>query len=124
MLKTYGTYPAKDFGPLSLKAYREQLVKEGFTRQVINKKLPRVKQFFKWAVANELISPQIYQALQAVSGLKRGRTSAPESKPVKPVPIELIEATFKHVNRFVAAMIRLRFSSQRGVGRTSGERVA
>jgi integrase len=107
LLKTYGTYPAKEFGPLSLKTYREQLVKEGFTRKVINKKLPRVKQFFKWAVASELIPPQIYQALQAVSGLKRGRTSAPESKPVKPVPVELIEATLKHANRFVAAMIRL-----------------
>jgi len=107
LLKVYGKYPARDFGPLSLKAYRQQLVEEGFTRQVINKKLPRVKQFFKWAVANELIHPQIYQALQAVPGLKRGRTAAPESKPIKPVPMELVEATLKHVNRFVAAMIRL-----------------
>lgn len=107
LLKIYGTYPAKDFGPLGLKTYREQLVKKGFTRQVINKKLPRVKQFFKWAVANEFIPPQVYQALQAVSGLKQGRTSAPDSKPVKPAPMEVVEATLKHVNRFVAAMIRL-----------------
>ncbi|MCF7975527.1 MAG: site-specific integrase [Phycisphaerae bacterium] len=107
ILKTYGKYPAKDFGPLCLKAYRDQLVKEGFTRRVINKKIPRVKQFFKWAVGNELIPPQIHQALLAVTGLKKGRTSAPESKPVKPVPTDLIETTLKHVNRFVAAMIRL-----------------
>lgn len=107
LLKTYGKYPAKDFGPLSLKTYREQLVKDGFSRQVINKKLPRVKQFFRWAVANEFIPPQVYQALQSVPGLKKGRTSAPESKPVKPVPTDLVDATLKHVNRFVAAMIRL-----------------
>jgi len=107
LLKTYGIYPAKDFGPLALKTYLKQLVGRGFTRQVINKKLIRVKQFFKWAVANEMIPPQVFQALQAVSGLHRGRTSAPESQPVKPVPMERVEATLKHANRYVAAMIQL-----------------
>lgn len=107
ILRTYGKYPAKDFGPLCLKTYRDQLVQEGFTRQVINKKLPRVKQMFRWAVANELIPPQIHQALQAVSGLKKGRTSAPESVPVRPVPMDLVEATLKQVSHVVAAMIRL-----------------
>ncbi|MCF7954224.1 MAG: tyrosine-type recombinase/integrase [Phycisphaerae bacterium] len=107
LLQTYGTYPAKDFGPLALKTYREMLVEGGFSRQVINKKLSRVKQFFKWGVANEMISAEIFHALQTVPGLKRGRTAAPESKPVKPVPMELVEATLKHANRYVAAMIRL-----------------
>jgi len=107
LLKIYGTFPAKDFGPLGLKTYREQVIKEGFTRQVINKKLQRVKLFFKWAVANEFIPSQVYQALQSVPGLQQGRSSAPESNPVKAVPTELIESTLKHVNRFVAAMIRL-----------------
>lgn len=107
LLKSYGRYPVVNFGPLALKAYLDILIEESFSRQVINKHLSRVKQFFKWAVANELIPPHIFQALQAVSGLKKGRTPAHESFPVKPVPIEIVEATIKHVNRYVAAMIRL-----------------
>ena len=107
LLTTYGTYPARDFGPLALKAYRKGLVEGGSTRKVINDKLSRVKRFFKWAVENELIGPQVYQALQTVRGLSQGRTSAPESVPIKPVPLEQVEATLQHVNRYVAAMIRL-----------------
>jgi hypothetical protein len=106
LLKMYGTYPAKDFGPLALKTYLKLQIEEGFTRQVINKKLIRVKQFFKWSVANEMIPPHIYQALQAVPGLRRGRTAAPESKPVQPVPMERVEATIKHANRYVEALQR------------------
>lgn len=107
LLQTYGTYPVRGFGPLSLKTYREMQVEGGFSRQVINKKLSRVKQFFKWGVANEMIPAVIFHALQTVPGLKRGRTKALESTPVKPVPMEIVEATIKHCNRFVAAMIRL-----------------
>jgi len=93
VLHNYGTYRVTDFGPLALKSYLKQLVEGGFTRTVINKKLSRVKQFFKWGVENELFGPQVFQALQAVRGLRCGRTSAPESVPIKPVPQELVEAT-------------------------------
>lgn len=41
---------------------------------------------FEWAVAVELVPPSTHHGLQAVTGLRRGRSAARESEPVKPVP--------------------------------------
>ena len=58
-------------------------------------------------VENELLVPSVYQALQAVRGLAKGRTEAVESKPVKPVPLEAVEAIRPHVSRQIWAMIQI-----------------
>ena len=49
----------------------------------------------------------ILHGLQAVAGLKRGRTRAKESKPVKPVDEQHVYATLAHTTPVVAAMIEL-----------------
>lgn len=114
LLVGYGRVNAKNFGPLALKAYRQGLIDVGFTRGVINKHVGRVKRFFRWAVEHELISPDVYQALTAVTGLRRGRVSVPESSPVRPVADDVVDATLEYVNRYVAAMIQLqRFTGMR-----------
>ena len=46
-------------------------------------------------------------ALATVEALKRGRTDAPESPPIEPVPINVVEATLCHLSAPVAAMVRL-----------------
>ncbi len=80
----YGDETAVKFGPRALKALRDVLVKEGGARKTINEKIRKIKQAFKWAVAEELIPPDVYQALHVVPGLKRGRTEAYETEPVPP----------------------------------------
>ena len=117
LLKLYGRRPGRMFGPLALKACRQRMIEDGLTRGVINNHIGRVKRFFKWAAENELVPPEVYHGLQTVSGLRRGRSPAPESEPVKPVPDELIDAALRHVNRHVAAMIQL----QRLTGMRPGE---
>jgi integrase len=72
---------------------------------------------FKWAVEHELVSPSVLHGLQAVSGLKRGRTEAREGEPVKPVPPEHVEAVKLHLPRQVASMVEL----QRLTGARSSE---
>ena len=62
---------------------------------------------FKWAVGVEMVPPSVHQALQAVPGLQKGRTDAREPEAIKPVPIERVEATLPHLNRVVAAMVRI-----------------
>ena len=62
---------------------------------------------FKWGVAEELVNPSVYQALNAVSGLRRGRTEARESEPVRPVPEAYVEAIQEHVSGQVWALVRL-----------------
>jgi integrase len=105
--KNFGRSLVIDFGPLKLKAVREEMVTKDWCRKTVNDQIGRIKRMFKWAVENELIPPDLYHGLQAVGGLRAGRSSARESKPVKPAPERLIEASLKHVYSPVAAMVRI-----------------
>ena len=63
---------------------------------------------------NELVPPGVLHALQAVSGLRYGRTEAKESEPVRPVANAFVEAILPHVAPQVRAMIELqRFTGMR-----------
>src|SRR5262249_959673 len=48
----YGRTPAADFGPLALKACREQMLAKDWCRTHINKQVDRLKRMFKWATEN------------------------------------------------------------------------
>jgi integrase len=74
---------------------------------------------FKWGVAEELVAPEVYQALATVPGLRRGRTEAVERPPVAPVPPETVEATLPHLSTVVRAMVEV----QRLTGMRPGELV-
>ena len=51
----FGNTPAVEFGPLRLKAVREHMIDVmDLSRGVINN---RVKRFFRWSVAEELVPP-------------------------------------------------------------------
>ena len=62
---------------------------------------------FKWAVENELVSVTVLQSLQAVTGLKKGRTTAREYKKVGPVSLSHVEAAKPFLSTQVWAMIQL-----------------
>jgi integrase len=115
--ETYGLTPAFDFGPLKLKAIRQILIDAGHSRVYINKLVPIITRMFKWAAASEIIPGGVYHALRTVEGLRRGRTAAPETKPILPVAVEVVEATLPHLPAVVADMVRL----QRLTGCRPGE---
>jgi integrase len=115
--RLYGHTLAKDFGPLALKAVRQEMVDAKLCRNEVNKRTGRIVRAFKWAVENELIPPAVHHGLKAVSGLRRGRSEAQESEPVNPVPDPHVDAVQPHVSRQVWAMIRL----QRLTGMRPGE---
>lgn len=118
--RLYGTLPAADFGPKALETVRADMVRADLSRSVINRQIGRIKYAFKWAVAQELVSAPVYQALCAVSGLKRGRTDARESDPVRPVPDAQVEAVRAHVSRQVWALVQLQLLT----GARAGELLA
>jgi integrase len=103
----YGSLPAQKFGPLALKAVRQQWIDQGLCRTHINSRVNRVKRFFKWAVSEELVPAPVYQALQTVPGLRFGRTTARETPPVRPVADAAVDATLPFVSPPVQAMVRL-----------------
>ena len=103
----YGRTIARDFGPLALKTCRHAMVEANLPRGVINNHSNRIKRIFKWAAENELVPSSVYHGLQAVAGLKRGRSEAREAEPIRPVPEEHIKAVVPFVSARVRAMIHL-----------------
>lgn len=50
----YGNTPARDFGPLGLKAVRKAMIDAGLCRIEINRRIGRLIRAFKWAVSEEM----------------------------------------------------------------------
>ncbi len=115
--RLYGATLARDFGPLALKTVRQQWVDGDLVRREINQRVGRVVRCFKWAVENELVPPNVLQALKAVAGLHKGRSSARESKPVRPVADAAVDAIRPFVSPTIWAMVEL----QRLTGARSSE---
>jgi integrase len=113
----YGHTMASRFGPLALKAVRETLIESGICRNEVNKRVRHIVRAFKWAVGEEMIPAAVHQGLQSVVGLRRGRSEARETDPVKPVPEAFVEAVHPHVSRQVWAMVEV----QRLSGMRPGE---
>jgi integrase len=115
----YGHTPARSFGPIALKTVRERMIASGWSRGLINQRIGRIRRVFKWAVGEELIAPSVLQALQAVTGLKRGKSPAKEKGPVRPVPDAFVDAVRPFVSRHVWGLIEF----QRLTGCRPGEAV-
>jgi len=124
--RLYGRAPAIEFGPLALRNVQAAMIETGWSRQFINQQTMRLRRIFKWAAAAELVPAYVHNALEKVDGLRRGKTQAPDTKPVKPVSEALVEAIRPRkqdeagppgVSRQVWAMIEL----QRLTGMRPGE---
>jgi integrase len=102
----FGSKAAEDFGPLDLEAVRERMIAAGWCRTLVNRRINRVKRMFKWAVAKELVPAQVLVGLQALEGLKAGRSQARETEPVEPVDEGVVRATLPHLTRQVAGLVR------------------
>ena len=105
--KLYGSTLAADFTPLSLKAVREAYIEADLCRSEVNRRTAIVVRAFKWGVSECIVPPSVYHGLQSVTGLRRGRSAARETEPVKPVPEWVVEATLPFLAKPVAAMVRL-----------------
>ncbi len=101
----FGYLPAKDFGPLSLKAVRQRMIeskgrKSGkpLSRGFINRSMERIRRIFSHAVENELVPASVLVGLQTVKALEAGRCAAPDYKPRSALPQEQIDAVRELVN--------------------------
>ena len=117
MRESYGHTAAAEFGPLALKAVRARMIELGNSRRYVNDNVDRIRQMFKWGASEELIPPNVFQALTTVSGLRKGRTEAREPEPITPVEDGVVEATLDQLPTLLADMIRF----QRLTGCRPGE---
>jgi len=106
-LEPYDDLPVAMFGPKKLQEMRALLVQQGRPRKTCNTIVKAVKRLFRWAESQELVRSGTCHALETVEPLKRGRTTAPELPPVKPVPDKVIEATIPYLPRVLADMVRV-----------------
>jgi hypothetical protein len=53
--QTYGSTPARDFGPIALKSVRQVMVESGLCRRTVNQRVTRIVRLFRFAVENELV---------------------------------------------------------------------
>ncbi len=116
-LSPFFDVPAASFGPKRLQEMRALLVEQGRSRKGCNTVVKDVKRLFRWAESQELVPGGTVHGLDSVEPLKRGRTTAAELPPVKPVSDAVIEATLKHLPAVVAGMVRI----QRLTGARSSE---
>lgn len=117
MLRQYhGSEAAEDFGPKKLRALREAMIagddmcdppRPRWSRGYINQQMQRLRRMFRWAASQEMIPASVYQTLDTVEALKRGRTTAREGKKVAPVPQVRVDAVRPFLSRQVAAVIDL-----------------
>ncbi|QDV73636.1 tyrosine-type recombinase/integrase [Botrimarina mediterranea] len=116
--KRYGRLAAERFGPVLLKELREAMISDlDWSRKHLNKQVSRLVRMFKWGVENELLAPDIHAALNAVPGLKKGRSDARETTGVCCVDDAVVAKTVKCLPEVIADMVRL----QRLTGSRPGE---
>lgn len=106
--RLFGTTLASEFGPVKLKTLQNHMIDEqDLCRNEVNKRTGRIKRAFRWAVSEEMIPSSIVHGLDSVKGLRKGRTHARESKPIKPAPDDAIEAILPFLPPTIVTMIEV-----------------
>jgi integrase len=105
------TRRVKVIGPDDIVTFETKVVRVGLSRRTINKQIGRIKRVFRWAVAEQLLAPDVYAAIREAPGLKKNRSSAREKPRVRPVAVENFEEALKRVPAAVAAMARVQWFS-------------
>ncbi len=113
----FGELPADKFSPKRLKEVRQRMVELGWCRNVINRRVTRIKTMFSWAVSDELVPPSIAHGLREVKGFRHGEKGVRESAPVQPAFAAEMLAALPYCPRPVAAMLELQWLT----GMRSGE---
>jgi integrase len=128
LVEHYGELEVAEFGPKRLTEFQKWLAendhprhvysKDGqlrktttyrLTRNSVNHMIGNIKRLFKWGVANEFVDPYQLVGLQAVPGLRIGRTTARESVPREPVSWEAVERVLPLLSPVVADMVRFQW---------------
>lgn len=115
----YSSTPAAEFTPDRLELVRDEMVARGWARKSINRQVNRVRQVFGYGVRRGMVPAELHLALKSVPPLRRGKTEARETKPVRPVLQPIIDATLPKLSAPVAALVRVHLLT----GARSGELV-
>jgi integrase len=109
LVELYGNMPVAEFSPKKLKALRERLIEQGLARSTVNARSSIIQRLFDWGAEEEFVSGTVAASLRAVKSLRKNRSRARETQPVRPVPEADFRAVLPHLPREVAAMAELQW---------------
>lgn len=103
----YGKAAVAELTHADMLQLRDALVRSGLARTTVNTRLGRIKAMLAWALDEALIPATVKAELTQIKGVKRGRTSAPERRPVLAVDDETVERTLAAMMPNTADMVRV-----------------
>ncbi len=107
----YGHTIVSQFGPKALKTIQQRMIELGWCRNVINRRITRIKTMFKWAESEELVPAATYHALRTVRGLSRRTPGVRESSPIEPAFWDNVAAILPYCSRTLGTMLQLQWWS-------------
>ena len=105
LLELYGSLPASAFDLRGLKVVRETMIASGLARTTVNIRVGRIVRIFGWGAEEEFVPSETFGVLRALRPLRRGRSLATETKPIRAVPWKDVKATLEHLTSTVRDMV-------------------
>lgn len=116
LLALHGSRCARAFGIAELKLLREHMIRRRLARSTINKRTGIIVRMFAWGVEEQQVPAEVFGALRAVRPLKRGRTRAKETEPVRPVEWADVAATLPSLSPTLRALVLFLWHTAARVG--------
>tara|TARA_Y100001933_G_scaffold262971_1_gene322723 strand:+ start:68447 stop:69583 length:1137 start_codon:yes stop_codon:yes gene_type:complete len=109
----YGEEPLHSLGPIQLRDFQVEMIKQDKARTLINKMCEHIRRMVRWAVSEELLDSRVLYAIESVTAIKKGRSPkkgtppARESEKVVAAPLLAINKAKQFLPHTVCAMIDL-----------------
>lgn len=103
----WSSEPIATFGPKKAKAVRTAFIERGNSRRMVNDQMLRLCRIFRWAVAEELLPPSVYQALKAIPPMREGEDGVRESAGKQAVSRVHVEACLPAMPPMLRAMVNV-----------------
>lgn len=119
LLELHGATMADQIGPQQLRAVRDVYTHRDkapeidgkrprlVSRETVNHYVRVIVRMFRWGAEHDLLAPSVYHGLKSLQPLRHGRSHAPETTGVEPVPMATIVKTLEHLSPTHRAMVRL-----------------
>lgn len=108
LISRFGRYPVADLVHRDMLLVRDDLIRDNLTRTTINRYMGILcGRLMPWALDEGLISAQTKAELSQVQPLKRGRSAARETAPIREVADDVIERVLPLLPPNTADMVRV-----------------
>lgn len=111
LVDLYGTTPARDFRIPQLKTVRAEMVRRGWCRNVVNRRIVRVRTVFRWAEEADLIPPGSWHHLCTLRSLPKNAPHVRQTAPTHVTSREELQAVLAHLREPLRTMLEVQWLS-------------